>query len=449
MPPVFRYAFLPLGIMVAQPSSSATLQDVIKQTLTSHPEVSASVNSRLSADHDLRSAKGGYLPSINLNAGTGREQTDTVSTRASGGKAELQRSESSITLQQTLFDGFATSSEVGRQRATVNSRAYKVLNTSENVALNTVQVYLDVLQRAEFVKLAQNNLANHERIYDQIRLRSQQGVARLADLEQAEARLAQARNNLLTEQTNLDDAKTNYFSVTGIEPDNLSVPDTSLLTLPASLAEARRIMLANSPILKSAESDITATQKQYEAAKSSYYPRVNVELDRNMDNNVDGVRGQSNEWQAMVRMRYNLYQGGSNKANADAKAYQIKEAQDIRNNTLRQLNEELRLAWTALNNARQQIPIAAEYADRSMKVRTAYQKQFSIGERTLLDLLDSENELLTAQRRLVEIQFIERFTEYRIKARMGDLLRNLSIQSPTAGQSLDNVTADVDLPSLN
>lgn len=449
MPPVFRYAFLPLGIMVALPSSAATLQDVIKQTLTTHPEVSASVNSRLSADHDLRSAQGGYLPSINLNAGTGREQTDTVSTRANGGKTELQRGESSITLQQTLFDGFATSSEVGRQRATVNSRAYKVLNTYENVALNAVQVYFDVLQRAEFVKLAQNNLANHERIYDQIRLRSQQGVARLADLEQAEARLAQARNNLLTEQTNLDDAKTNYFSVTGSEPDNLTRPNAALLNIPTSLAEARRIMLTNSPILKSAESDIRATQEQYEAAKSSYYPRVNVELDRSMNNNVDGVRGQSNEWQAMVRMRYNLYQGGSNKANAESKAYQIKEAQDIRNNTLRQLNEELRLAWTALNNSRQQIPIAAEYADRSMKVRTAYQKQFSIGERTLLDLLDSENELLTAQRRLVEIQFIELFTEYRIKARMGDLLHNLSIQSPTAGQSLDNVTANVDLPSLN
>lgn len=70
MLPVFRYAFLPLGIMVAQPSSAATLQDVdvIKQTLATHPEVSASVNSRLSADHDLCSAKGGYLPSINFNA---------------------------------------------------------------------------------------------------------------------------------------------------------------------------------------------------------------------------------------------------------------------------------------------------------------------------------------------------------------------------------------------
>lgn len=75
---------------------------------------------------------------------------------------------------------------------------------------------------------------------------------------------------MLTEQTNLNDAKTNYFSVTGVEPDNLTLPDSALLTIPASLAEARRTMLANSPILKSAESDITATQQQYEAAKSSY-----------------------------------------------------------------------------------------------------------------------------------------------------------------------------------
>lgn len=190
--------------------------------------------------------------------------------------------------------------------------------------MNAVQVYLYVLQRAEFVKLAQNNLANHERIYDQIRLRSQQGVARLADLEQAEARLAQARNNLLTEQTNLDDAKTNYFSVTGVEPDNLILPDTALLTIPASLAEARRVMLANSPILKSAESDISATQQQYEAAKSSYYPRVNIELDRNMNNNVDGVRGQSNEWQAMVRMRYNLYQGEATRPTRMQKRIKLK-----------------------------------------------------------------------------------------------------------------------------
>lgn len=427
-----------------------TIQDAIKQTLNTHPEVSASINSRFSADHDLRAAKGGYLPSVTLNAGTGRQETDSPSTRASGDhRVELSRREAGISVNQMVFDGFATSSEVGRQRATVDSRAYKVVTSSENTALDAVQVYLDVLQRQEFVRLAEVNLASHERIYDQIKLRSQQGVGRLADLEQAEARLAQARNNVLTEKTNLDVARTSYYSVVGKEPENLIAPAASAITLPVSLEEARRIMLANNPSLKSAESDIEATEKQYEASKSTFYPRVNIELARNVDNNIDGVRGHNNEWQAMVRMRYNLYEGGSSKANMESKAYKIKEAQDVRNNALRLLNEELRLAWSALNNARQQLPIAAQYADRSMRVRTAYQKQFSLGERTLLDLLDSENELFTAQRRLVEVRFIALFTEYRIKSRMGDLLKSLSIPAPAAGNSLTNVTTHAELPVLN
>ncbi|MEI7127235.1 TolC family outer membrane protein [Pectobacterium versatile] len=446
----YHFALLLFITIFSTATHAETIQEAIKSTLYTHPEVSASINSRFSAEHDLRAAKGGYLPSITLSAGVGREETDSPSTRASTNKrVELSRQESSINLSQTVFDGFATSSEVGRQRATVNSRAYKVLNTSEATALDTVQVYLSVLQRQEFVRLAEANLASHERIYDQIRLRSEQGVGRLADLDQAEARLAQARNNVLTEKTNLDDAKINYMSIVGKVPENLVMPDASVIKPPASLEEALHIMLANSPALKSAESDIEATQQQYETSKSTFYPRLNVELSRTMDNNVGGTRGQNNEWQAMLRMRYNLYEGGSSKANMESKAYQVKEAQDVRNNALRLLSEELKLAWSALNNSRQQLPIAAEYADRSMKVRTAYQKQFGLGERTLLDLLDSENELFTAQRRLVEVRFTSLYTEYRIASRMGELLNRLAIPAPDAGTSLTNVTTQAELPSLN
>ncbi|MDE8740019.1 TolC family protein, partial [Escherichia coli] len=98
-----------------------------------------------------------------------------------------------------------------------------------------------------------------------------------------------------------------------------------------------------------------------------------------------------------------------------------KQAQDVRNNTLRQLNQELRLAWTALQNARAQLPSAEEYADRSVKVRTAYQDQFSLGERTLLDLLDSENEVFSSKRRLVELRYLAMTSGYRISERTGEL----------------------------
>ena len=437
-------------VLAASFVQAQTLPQAMQQALDVHPEIQAGVNARIAADYQLRAAKGGYLPRVDLNAGYGREGTDSSSTRARGGHWDtLNRGESSLRLQQMVFDGFATSSEVGRQQATVNSRAFSLLGTSERTALTVAQVYLDVLTRREFVRLAEDNLRNHERIYDQIKLRTQRGVGSGADLDQAEARLAQARNNVITEQTNLADAQTNYLSAVGQEADQLERPPSFMAMLPADLNEARRQMLVNSPILRSAESDIAAAEKQYEAAKSSFYPRFDAELGRNADNNIDGDASHNNGWEAMLRMRFNLYAGGSNKAELESKSYQSNQALDIRNNALRQLNEELGLAWNAMNNANAQVPIAQQYVDHSSKVRGAYQKQFSLGERTLLDLLDSENELFTASRRLEEIKNVQLFTQYRIKATMGELLKSQGVVAPMASVVQNDVKPKVQLPGMN
>ena len=398
----------------------------------------------------MKAARGGYLPQVDLLAGYGREGTDSPSTRGATHNTEtLTRGESSLRLQQMLFDGFATSSEVGRQRATVNARAYELLGTSERTALTVAEVYLEVLKRRDMVRLAEDNLRSHERIYDQISLRSERGVGRMADLDQAEARLAQARNNLLTEQTNLADAQVNYYSVVGRDPSELSMPQGLPGRLPENLQAAREELLANNPFLSSAESDVQASEQQYEASKSTFYPRFDAELMQGVDNNIDGVPGHSNEWQAMLRMRYNLFAGGSNKADLQSKAHQVNQAMDIRNNALRVLNEDLGLAWNALENSRQQLPIAQQYVDYSSRVRDSYQKQFGLGERTLLDLLDSENELFTAARRMEEVRYTELFTQYRIKATMGSLLQSQGVVAPMAAAPLDVVKAKVTLPGLN
>lgn len=424
-----------------------TLPEAMQKALEVHPEIQAGVNARVAADYQLRAAKGGYLPRVDVTAGYGREGTDSPST---GNRWEtLNRGESAIRLRQMVFDGFATSNEVGRQQATVNARAYSLMDTSERTALDVAQVYLDVLSRREMVRLAEENLRNHERILDQIKLRTSRGVGRLADLDQAEARLAQARNNLITEQTNLADASTNFLSVVGQMPDELSAPAPFIDLLPATLDEARAQMVESSPVLRSAESDIAAAEKQYDAAKSSFYPRFDAELGRTADNNIDGTVGHNNEWQAMLRMNFNLYAGGSNKADLESKSYLANQALDIRNNALRQLNEELGLAWNAQENANAQLPIAQQYVDHSNRVRSAYQQQFSLGERTLLDLLDSENETFTAQRRLVEVKNIQLFTQYRIKATIGQLLKSQGVVAPMATVVQNDVKPRVNLPGMN
>jgi len=428
-----------------------TLQSAMQKAMDEHPEVQAGINARIAQDYALRAARGGYLPRVDVTAGYGRAGSDTPSTRASTGRHDYQtldRGESAIRLQQMLFDGFATSNEVARQQATANSRAYSLLNTTERTALTVAQVYLDVLTQREMVRLAEENLKSHERIYDQIKLRTSRGVGRMADMDQADARLAQARNNLITEQTNLADAQTNYLSAVGLEADQLEAPSPFAM-MPADLNEARRQMLENSPVLRSAEADIVAAEKQYTSAQSNYYPRFDAELGRNADNNIGGDEGHNNGWEAMVRMRFNLYAGGSNKADLQSKSYLSSQALDIRNNALRQLNEELGLAWNAYNNANAQVPIAQQYVERANSVRTSYQQQFSLGERTLLDLLDSENELFTAQQRLVQLKNLQTYTQYRIKADMGTLLKSQGVVAPMASVVQNDVKPTVQLPGMN
>lgn len=444
-----RFFALPIAMMVSVASHAQTLPEAMQSALQTHPEIQGGIHARLAADENVKVARGAYLPQIDVLAGYGREGTDSPSTRGvDHDKETLNRGESRLRLQQMLFDGFATPNEVGRQRATVNARAYELLGDSERTGLRAAEVYLEVLKREQLVRLAQDNLRSHERTYEHISMRTQRGVSRSADLDQAEARLAQARNNLITDETNLADAKVNYFSVVGQYPENLSMPSTGV-ALPQSLQSAREQLLANNPYLSSAQADIEAAQRQYEAAKSHLYPRFDAELSTNADNHIDGARGHRNGWRAMLNMSYNLYAGGSRQADVRSKAYQADQAMDIRNNALRVLNEEVGLAWNALENARKQLPIAQQYVDYSTRVKDSYQKQFSLGERSLLDLLDSENELFSAARRLEEVRYTELATQYRIQAALGALLRSQGVVAPYEATPLDQVAVNAQLPGLN
>ena len=441
------------GILLATACFQAqamTLSEAIQSTIDNHPELHASMNDRLSADEEVKIAKGGYLPTVDLLLGYGREQSDSPSTRALGdhNKETLTYSDAELRLRQMLFDGFNTPNEVARTRSVVDSRAYYVQGTSESLALRTVEVYLEVLKRREMVTLAQNNMQAHQRINDQIGLRSERGVGSTADLDQSVARLALAENNLYTEQVNLADAEANFFSATGRMPDELEQPASIKGELPEDVNLARQTVMDNNPFLKSAQADVNAAEKQYEVAKAPFYPRFDLELATTADDNVQGDEGHYNTWRAAVVMNYNLFNGMRDKARLQSAAHQINQSMDIRNNALRVVNENLSLAWNAMENARLQTPKARDYADYTSRVREAYQQQFSLGQRTLLDLLDSDNELFTANRRYTEVRYTEEFSMYRVIAAMGELLKKQNVVVPAEAVALTEVKSEARLPEM-
>ncbi len=441
-----------LAMACSSQAQAMTLTEAIQSTIATHPELASRVDSRLSADEDVKVAKGGFYPSVDLNAAYGRGYSDNTNTRAltpSGHNTEtLNYTQSELRLRQMLFDGFNTANEVQRTQGVVNSRAYYAQGTAQDLALRTTEVYLEVLKRRELVTLAKNNLQAHLRVNDQIGLRTQRGVGSNADADQSSARRALAENNLDTAEVDLADAESNFYAVVGRMPDELETPPSIRGEVPTSLPEAQQSMVENNPYLKSAQADVQSAESQYEVAKSPFYPRFDAEAAVGANNNVQGDEGHDNEWRVGVIMNYNLFRGGSDKARLASDSHKINQAMDIRNNALRQLNENIHLAWNAMVNAKKQTPTAREYADTSKRVRIAYQDQFGLGQRTLLDLLDSENELYNANRRYTEVRYTEEFSMYRVLANMGQLLSKQRVVLPADAIAQTEVKNEARLPDM-
>jgi adhesin transport system outer membrane protein len=422
-------AFTCVAMMSSLPTHAETLRDAVDQAVRTNPEVLASASRRFAADQGVRQAQAGYLPRIDLNAGIGREQLDSVDTRFIGKEGTtFGRRDNALTLSQMLFDGFAVQSEVARQTARVDASAYGVAATAEDLALRTAATYLEVLRRQETVVAAVSNLEAHQRIYNQIRTLTQGGVARRADFDQAESRLALAKANLRQEESSLQDARVSYRRLVGTPPDMLLAPESPQAALPASETQAAQLAINSHPSVKSAEADVAAATALRSGAKAALSPRLDLELATNHTNDI--VRGTTNDRTIMLRLRYNFSRGGADMARISETGFLIQEANEELGRIRGQVQENVLLAYNANLTARDRLILLQQYVTASAATRESYMKQFSIGQRTLLDLLNAENEYFNAQLAYITGQYAQLTSAYRILASMGQLLANLQIALP-------------------
>ncbi|MDR2875534.1 MAG: TolC family outer membrane protein [Methylobacillus sp.] len=412
------------GALFSGAVSAQTLSEAVDRAIKSNPEVLMDASRRLASDEQINQARGGYRPRVDLSAGLGSEWSDNTATQP--GSDTLFRRESALTLSQMLYDGAATKSQVERGEAMVRSAAYRVAGTSEDVALRVVAAYLEVARRQEQRDLTRANLAAHERVFEQIKLRTDSGIGRRADLDQTQARLALAQANLVAADAALRDATIQFRRIVGEMPNAVARPENPQ-GVPASEDEAVSIALGNHPLFNSAEADIDAAKAQTRATESLLRPRVDLQLGTDWNNNLDGVHYRNNDAYAMVRFKYNLYNGGTDQARVAESRIQEMQAAEALNNTLRLIEESTRLSWSSLLAAGDSLPKMKERVAASEKTREAYANQFIIGQRTLLDLLDSENELYTARQSYLDGQYVELLARYRLLANMGKLLATLGV----------------------
>ena len=407
-----------------------TLKEVVTTAIDTNPQVTSAAKKKDAADSAIDAAKGGYFPKIDFLYGVGREQSKNATTLATTPDyVHMNRKQETAILNQMLWDGLGVKSEVDRRRAISESSAHRTYGTAEEIALQAIEAYLDVLKNKDLANFAKENLAAHTKTFDQVKLRSDKGVGRRADLEQIDARTALAISNLQAAESSLREAEITFLKVVGKAPVSLTMPAVPR-NIPASVDEAVKIGLQNHPVLKSAQSDVDAAQAQREIARSFISPRLEFEASYSTNRNIDGVAGPNNDRLMMLWLKWNLFRGGFDHYRLGETGHQISEASEIARNTSRQVENKVRLDYNTYATARDRLPSLDRYVKSSDSTRVSYAQQFSIGQRTLLDLLDSENEYFTSRSTQTNGKFTEMSARYRILNAMGLLLSTLEVKPP-------------------
>ena len=418
------------GVMAGSFSAQAeTLNEVLTKTLAEHPEIQASLSKVKAQKKAVKIAKSDYWPTLDITGGAGKVKRQQEQFSNINGEVHTTY-ELSASFKQSLFSGFSTINGVKSARQRSKAEKWRLQSSLEDVSLRVVDTYLNVLERRDLVELSEENLKVHDDIYYQIKQRTQQGVARSSDLAQIEGRRARANANLVSSRNNLMDAESEYLALVGDMPGVLEQPGSYNLALPENLDEALKQARKNHPGLQAAIFDARSSQSQYSTAKSTFFPTLDFEVDQNWNENSIGNEGRTRDTTAMLRLRYNLFRGGGDRARLQESAYRAEENRAQRERVDRNLEERLRIAWAALELISEQKEFLELHEHSSRETVSAYREQFNIGKRTLLDLLDGENELFQSSRSLSSATYQLAFARYRILAAAGVLLKTLQIMPP-------------------
>ncbi len=409
-----------------------TLRDALAVGISTNPEYGVVAASRRATDEELEQGEALFLPSVDLNGDFGFEYTDDPSTRAGGDDdtEELWRKEVGVTLTQLLFDGFEARYEVQRQQARVLSSAERVRETAELVGLSIVESYLEVLRQRQLLLIARDNVEDHLNILGQIQDGITAGRSTGADGEQAKARLASSRATESATREALRVAEAQYVLEVGDPAGEIDMPLIPFDALSQDVDTEVLQTLAHSPTLDIFAADIEVAYAEAQGTKSTQYPQLDLQLNARTGHDLGGTEGRDTSASALVVMNWNLYRGGADVARQREFVHRHQQSKEARTEASRAVENDVRQTWASMVSSGERAVQFAAQADANTEVVKAYQDQFNLDRRTLLDVLDAQNELFVSRSNAVDSEFLEMLAVYRLLALKGSLLPTMDVAYP-------------------
>jgi adhesin transport system outer membrane protein len=442
--PAFIVAIIGMTVAHAQtePQAAAAnvsgLKEAITQGVMISPRVNADWYNFAAKGYAEQSARGSYYPSVDLASRIGREDRDTPLIDL--GDFGYDATQFSIT--QMLFDGFATRDEVARLGYDKLSQYYNFKRASEEVALEVAVTYLDTVKYQRLVDFARANLQVHRSIHAQIAERAGGGVSQGVDLDQAVARVGLAETNLVIEVANLNDVLNRFQRLVGAYPGaNLAVPTVPEGEIPELRGAALQIAYQRSPVINSAIENLRAAQEALNLTNAPMMPRFDLRYRNEVAHDTDSIDGRFSTEAVELVMTYNLYRGGADSARKREYYNLYNAAIEERKQACLNVRQEISNNFNELAALREQVVLTEVSRKAQNATRKAYRDQFDRGRRSLLDLLDSQNEYFDSERSNINAIVDEVASQARTLANMGLLLASLEVDGlnaeKVAGMDLD------------
>ena len=442
-------------ILVIGPSKAAefSINDALREAAKSHPGVGEASANKRATESELRQTQSTLLPQVRVEARYGPEKFDQnfsgsppvagLTAPVIGAGPWRNGSTESVVVRQLLFDGFASIHDIWRQTARVNAAAFRVRERTELIALDAAEAYVDVVRYLRLVDLAQKNVATHEKIFANVNSRFQGGRAGEGDLEQSRERVENAKAQLDEFRRTLEESRAKYRKTVGTEPINLRFPGP-LRGMPPSRDEALAVAVRFNPTILAAQSDADAAKEAFRVTDGLFSPKFFLEASAtHFDNSFPYVSAPGlpsvthEDYSGKVVMSWDIFRGGQDAWNRSEKAERFTEATMRHARLQRDALEAIDKAWAARTVTATRILDLQRQIDADIKTIAAFQKEYELGQRSLIDLLNAQNQYFNASVSLVSARGVVVFADYQLLAAMGTLLEYLKSPPPTDAAPLD------------
>jgi len=417
-------------VLASAPLAADTLPWALAQAYQSNPVLNAQRTAVRVTDENVPQALSGYRPRISLSASIAEQYLDSLTKSTTGGATAYSQTSGAIvsqsyggTITQNLLNGYQTASRTRQAEHLVSAARETLRLTEQAVLLSGATAYMNLIRDAAIFDLQRSNVEVLQEQLRQTRDRFNVGEVTRTDVAQSESRLAAGRSQMLSAESNYTTSRSNYRQVIGVEPGKLApaspVDRFSPRALPQAIAEAR----ARHPLVTTAMFNIDAALMQVKIAEGTLYPTLNLvgSAQKNFGSQQSLTSLESFSASVAGQVSVPVYQGGSEYATIRQAKETLNQRRIDLDTARDQTRQTLVQSWGQLEAAKAQIQATQAQVTAAEIALNGVREEARVGQRTTLDVLNAQQELVNARVALVTAQRDRVVASYTLLSAVGRL----------------------------